>query len=148
MSENDSDGVVLLEFERGTDTLRISRKTYNGKPFTDLRIFFRGDSGQLLPTKKGCTLRDRELPQVIEELTKLRSEVASQPAAAQAQATRGEPDMSVPSPFVGIPMESKYAGKCVVCGNGYQVGDSIVYHRELKKSAHLGCGKPAPRGSR
>lgn len=67
---------------------------------------------------------------------------------SHAPVTRGEPDMSVPSPFVGIPMESKYAGKCVVCGNAYGVGAAIVYHRELKKAAHLGCGQPAPRGSR
>lgn len=59
-----------------------------------------------------------------------------------------DPDPAVPRPFVGIPLESKYAGRCVVCGNGYDVGAAIVYARELKKAAHLGCGQPAPRGAR
>jgi len=66
----------------------------------------------------------------------------------QAQATSSAPDMSVPTPFLGIPIESKYSGKCVVCGNGNDVGDSVIYCAERKKCAHLGCGKPKPRGGR
>lgn len=59
-----------------------------------------------------------------------------------------DPDPEAPRPFIGIPMESKYAGRCVVCGNGYDAGAAIVYARELKKAAHLGCGQPAPRNAR
>lgn len=63
---------VVLELPRGeADMLRVTRRSYQGKPFTDVRIFFRGDDGELHPTKKGATIRDYELGQVIEALRKI-----------------------------------------------------------------------------
>lgn len=52
-------------------------------------------------------------------------------------------DLIIPSPFVGAPMDSKWPGACVVCGNRYGVGTAIVYCPETKMAAHVGCGKPA-----
>jgi hypothetical protein len=63
---------VLLELRRGeSDVLRVVRKTYEGKPFTDLRVFFRADDGQLRPTKKGCSIRDREVAEVVAALQRV-----------------------------------------------------------------------------
>jgi hypothetical protein len=69
---------VLLELPRGeTDVLRVTRKTYQDKPFTDIRVFYRADDGELRPTKKGCSVRDRELADVIAALQRVATKVAS-----------------------------------------------------------------------
>jgi hypothetical protein len=42
--------------------------------------------------------------------------------------------------FHGYPLESKYSGKCAVCGRAYRAGDPILWDRDAKKSAHVECG--------
>ena len=44
-------------------------------------------------------------------------------------------------PFVGFRLRSKFEGKCCVCGNRYNVGDQVLYSKERKRSACLGCGR-------
>lgn len=69
---------VLLELPRGeNDVVRVTRKTYEGKPFTDIRVHYRADDGELRPTKKGCSVRDRELTEVIAALQRVATKVAS-----------------------------------------------------------------------
>lgn len=82
---------VVLELPRGeADVLRVTRRPgyQGGKPFTDVRIFFRGDDGELHPTKKGATVRDHELGQVIDALRKI----------AQAQSQPRRPVQRGPAP--------------------------------------------------
>jgi hypothetical protein len=43
--------------------------------------------------------------------------------------------------FVGFRLRSKFEGKCCVCGNRYNVGDQVLYSKERKRSACLGCGR-------
>jgi hypothetical protein len=70
------------------------------------------------------------------------------PSGAAPTPATVEPDPDAPRPFIGLPMESKYAGRCSVCGNGYAIGAPIVYARDLRKAAHLGCGQPGQRTAR
>jgi transcriptional coactivator p15 (PC4) len=81
---------VVLELRRGeNDVLRVTRKTYEGKPFTDVRVYYRADDGELRPTKKGCSIRDRELPQVLTALQRVAEKVAATSGSAADEQPRG-----------------------------------------------------------
>ena len=43
--------------------------------------------------------------------------------------------------FVGFRLQSRYPGDCAVCGTRYRPGDLLLYNKQLKKSACLGCGE-------
>ena len=77
------DAHIVLELPRGeSEVLRITRRRYEGRPFTDLRIFFRGQDGGWHPTRKGCSVRDSEIADVAAALQKIASKViASAPPA-------------------------------------------------------------------
>lgn len=36
---------------------------------------------------------------------------------------------------------SKFRGNCAVCGSPYDIGDPVLYNKERKRSACLGCGQ-------
>jgi hypothetical protein len=81
----DAQDFVLLELARGeSDVLRITRRSYEGKPFTDARIYFRKD-GELFPTRKGLSIRDRELPQVLAALQRVANKLGTQPPGQQTR---------------------------------------------------------------
>lgn len=64
------DGRPLGVFPRGDgrDELRITLKTFEGRPYVALRAWERGSDGQSYPTKKGVTVRIHEIPDVIAAL--------------------------------------------------------------------------------
>ena len=55
-----TDQVILFRGElpgrRETEKLVVIAGTQRGEPFIDVRIFFKADDGQWLPTKKGVNL--------------------------------------------------------------------------------------------
>jgi hypothetical protein len=71
--------IQLAVFPRGrrgeedSEQLKIQVREYEGKKYLDLRIFFRGREGDMLATKKGLTLRVKELDQAIAALQRARS---------------------------------------------------------------------------
>jgi hypothetical protein len=70
------DGFIVLELPRGeSDVVRVTRKMYEGRPFTDVRVFFRGSDGAMHPTKKGCSVRDHELADVVDALQRIAAKV-------------------------------------------------------------------------
>lgn len=80
---------VLVELPRGdSDVLRVTRKVYEGKPFTDVRVYFRGTDGKMHPTKKGTSIRDRELPEVLAALTRVATKIGAQPSRAPLQSRK------------------------------------------------------------
>jgi hypothetical protein len=84
----DEQAHVLLELPRGeTEVLRLTRKIYEGRPFTDLRVHFRGTDGGWYPTKKGTSIRDSELHSVLDALAKIAKRIEGG-AAPQARVTR------------------------------------------------------------
>ncbi len=57
----DDDGETLVELARGErEQLRLSRRTYNGRAYLDLRVYELGRGGDWLPTRKGCSVRFSE----------------------------------------------------------------------------------------
>src|SRR5689334_14372722 len=48
------------------------------------------------------------------------------------------------APFVGKPMQSRFASTCAVCRQGISPGSNIIYNGELKRAAHAGCVEVAP----
>lgn len=63
--------ISTIERKEG-EQLRLERRSYNGYPFLDLRVWFQGDDGEWRPTKKGLSIKPRELDEVIAALTKAR----------------------------------------------------------------------------
>ena len=51
--------------ERGeTERLRLARRTYQGRPYIDLRVEWRAPDGSWRPSRKGLSLRARELAEL------------------------------------------------------------------------------------
>jgi hypothetical protein len=66
-------GQVLLEIDRtkrgeGPERLQVALKEYEGHQYLDLRIWWRKENGAWLPSKRGITIRARELADVMRVL--------------------------------------------------------------------------------
>ncbi len=94
---------IVLELPRGEgDVLRVTRRMYEGRPFTDVRVHFRGSDGQMHPTKKGTSIRDGEIAAVVEALNKISSKVGSQSARdLERRPIEERPRRSSPRPAPG-----------------------------------------------
>lgn len=54
--------VQIATFERGeTERLCVALREYQGHHFIDVRVQFRAEDGEWRPTKKGITIKMREL---------------------------------------------------------------------------------------
>lgn len=63
------EGRRLVTIQRGQDgELRLTWDEYEGRPFLSLRLWQRTEDGQAIPTKKGLSIRLRELPELVEGL--------------------------------------------------------------------------------
>jgi hypothetical protein len=62
-------GETLAVIHRGgNDYLLIQRDTFKGYPYLSVRLWFKGDDGNLHPTQKGVSIRLSELDEVIDTL--------------------------------------------------------------------------------
>lgn len=69
---------VVAELDRGEHgALRVARRVYKGKAFTDVRLYYRDDNDELKPTQKGTSIRDHELGQVIQALSRIHRKINS-----------------------------------------------------------------------
>lgn len=60
-----------------TDQLRVAVQEYEGHLYTDIRTFTEyRESGQMGPTKKGCTIGPAKLGELIEALQRAQAEIA------------------------------------------------------------------------
>lgn len=63
--------VELATFDRSdTDRLAVSFREYEGHHFIDLRLQYKNQDGAWLPSKKGITVKMRELHGVADALVK------------------------------------------------------------------------------
>jgi hypothetical protein len=53
-----------------SERIQIEMKSYKGKEYMDIRIFFKSDEGEWLPTKKGVTVGLNKLNDFIEAFKK------------------------------------------------------------------------------
>jgi hypothetical protein len=64
---------MRFELERSqTEKLVIEASEFKGRQLINLRIFFKADNDEWLPTKKGVTFRREQLDEVIEYLKKIK----------------------------------------------------------------------------
>lgn len=54
--------------KQGGESIRIQWCTFKGRTYLDIRTYYTDDTNEVLPTKKGITLRPDMLPQLIEAL--------------------------------------------------------------------------------
>ena len=65
MSQPGDERQEVYRFEKNSlEEVRVSLTTYKGKEYIDLRVFFRGDDGEMHPGKKGLTLSVALLPEL------------------------------------------------------------------------------------
>ena len=86
------DGELLDALPRsdGFEALRVSIKEYEGRPYVSLRVWVRDkNSGAMWPTRRGVSVRVRELPRVIAALQKAAELATARQAAAGAPAGTG-----------------------------------------------------------
>jgi hypothetical protein len=63
--------IELASLERSpTEKLVVTWALFEGHRYLSLRVFFRAPDGRWLPTKKGCSVKLRELWDVSDALTK------------------------------------------------------------------------------
>lgn len=66
------EGETILALPRAeNERTRLARKVYQGHGFVDLRVEFLGRDGRWLPTKKGLSLKARDLRELGEALLRL-----------------------------------------------------------------------------
>src|SRR4051812_22089363 len=65
-------GERLATFERGPGVeMRVSLDHYEDRPYVSLRVWERGRDGVWRPTRKGATIRMRELAELVDALGQL-----------------------------------------------------------------------------
>ena len=80
---NDRPDRVMLVLDRGPRHDRTAEQTivrvrwFRGKVFADLREHYRAEDGTTRPTKRGATIREHELDDVIEALVAARAVMAA-----------------------------------------------------------------------
>lgn len=85
------DGEILdaLPRSEGREALRITLKEYEGHPYIAVRVWVRDDrSGAMWPTRKGCSIRVREIGRVVEALQRAAALATARQAAAGQTAGR------------------------------------------------------------
>ena len=81
MADEQAADRIVAEFPKGQDMLRASLRTWKGKQYASLRVFFKPKGGgEWLPGKQGILLGIELLPQLEEAVRKLR-EAAGRDAA-------------------------------------------------------------------
>jgi len=70
-----SDRRVIYTFEKNSvEQVQISLTEFKGQDFVDIRAFYRSESGDFKPTRKGLTISVELLPNLLEGLEMVRRE--------------------------------------------------------------------------
>jgi hypothetical protein len=82
-----ADDRIIDSFKRNaTEEVRATLRTYRGKQYLDVRIYYLDDAGEFKPTKKGINLSVEllgELTKMIDKLAKaIQADAAATPPAA------------------------------------------------------------------
>ncbi|SFD67377.1 PC4/YdbC family ssDNA-binding protein [Roseivivax sediminis] len=74
---------TLAIVRRGKDQeLRVSLEKFRGRDRLDVRVWFRGEDGKMHPTRQGCFVKPRELPDLCVGLNKALHAVSSKRGAS------------------------------------------------------------------
>lgn len=66
MAEEDEDFTTVRETR--AEALRVSRRTFRGKEQIHVRVYYVNKDDEWMPTKKGVTLSDEDVPKLIDAL--------------------------------------------------------------------------------
>lgn len=78
--------MIISEIERNQkECIRVSLKEYKGHRFIDCRIFWKDDAGEYRPSKKGISLNDETVKEVITALSKADRELEKQASKQYAK---------------------------------------------------------------
>ena len=79
------DDRVVDSFKRNaTEEVRATVRTYRGRQYMDMRIYYLDDAGEFKPTKKGINLSVDLLPELTRMVESLAKAVQADQAAADA----------------------------------------------------------------
>ncbi len=76
------------------EEIRVSLEMYNGRPICNIRVYFRSEEGEMLPSRKGLALSVDRLEGLVEVLNRALLVVSPtwRPAARKGGAERGRAD--------------------------------------------------------
>jgi hypothetical protein len=93
--------------DKKAEELRVELCSYAGKPYVSVRLWFMGNSGEMLPSKKGLSIRMGEVAAVVQalrdpEVVKLAVPPPGKPqAAAKPRLSPGRPPVAEGELFEG-----------------------------------------------
>jgi hypothetical protein len=98
MSRPDDESRHLLTLDRtkvggSEEEVRIALDTFNGNPYVSIRLWFRNRAGAWMPTRRGCSVRLREIGDVVSALQSAERICDSQ----RPRQPRREPDRRRPN---------------------------------------------------
>jgi hypothetical protein len=95
-----ADDRIIDSFKRNaTEEVRATLRTYRGKQYLDVRIYYLDDAGEFKPTKKGINLSVELLGELTRMVDKLAKAIQAEPAAPATQAAPAAPT----APAAGTP---------------------------------------------
>ena len=59
---------IIIELEKGSETLRIALTEYKGAQRVDMRLYYETGQGELKPTKRGISVTPDMIPDIIKSL--------------------------------------------------------------------------------
>lgn len=87
-----ADDRVIDQFKRNaTEEVRATLRTYRGRQYMDVRIYYLDDAGEFKPTKKGINLSVELLGELTRMIGNLAQAVQADQAAAAPPAGEGAP---------------------------------------------------------
>ncbi len=90
-----ADDRVIDQFKRNaTEEVRATLRTYRGRQYMDVRIYYLDDAGEFKPTKKGINLS----VELLGELTRMIGNLAQAVQADQAAAAAPPAGKDAPPP--------------------------------------------------
>lgn len=87
-----ADDQVIDRFRRNaTEEVRATLRTYRGRKYMDLRIYYQDDAGEYKPTKKGINLSVEMLGELTRMVENLAKAVREDQAAAGSEGENAPP---------------------------------------------------------
>lgn len=82
-----ADDRIIDSFKRNaTEEVRATLRTYRGRQYMDVRIYYLDDAGEFKPTKKGINLSVELLGDLTRMIDNLAKAIQAEPPAATAPA--------------------------------------------------------------
>lgn len=69
----------VFEFDKNSvEKVRVSLTVYKGHELVDIRVYYKNDAGEFLPTRKGLSLSVDLFPELLAGIKKAREKIESE----------------------------------------------------------------------